>query len=369
MLVILLIFIIGYSLINYLKDKLTEEVLKRGTQLIRNFSIVALENYTTGDEFPIIVYCANLLKEEGIKEAFFITKDGYVVAHSVNKKITPEPDRDLKGTSFAEQFKPSSFYNKPFFFKGKELKEKLFGYRFYRDEKYYDIYAPVKHKNKYFGDVHIIFSRDVIFKSIREAKNRILYIALITIVLGLAGALGLSSSIVKPIKKLAKGAQAIGAGELDYKIAIKSKDEIGFLASEFNDMTEKLKKAQEVMITQQRMEQEMEIASEIQKMLLPEKLPEYNNLGITAFYQPANKVCGDYYDFVEITDNKLGIVVADVSGKNVTGSLGMTMFRSIFHAIINPDLDAYNTLCIINKLMQPDIPDGMFITAFYGILT
>ena len=64
--------------------KLTSEVLMRGTQLIRNYSSVALENYTTGDEFPTIIYSKNLLKQNAIKEAFFISKDGYVIAHSDN---------------------------------------------------------------------------------------------------------------------------------------------------------------------------------------------------------------------------------------------------------------------------------------------
>ena len=119
LLVVFLIVIIGYSLIDYLETKLTDEVLKRGTQLAKNFASVALENYTTGYEFPIVVYSANLTKEEGIKDAFFITGDGFIVAHSDSSKITPEPDKDIMGTEFAVLFKPSEEYNKPFFLKGK----------------------------------------------------------------------------------------------------------------------------------------------------------------------------------------------------------------------------------------------------------
>ena len=64
----------------------------------------------------------------------------------------------------------------------------------------------------------------------------------------------------------------------------------------------------------------MAIAAEIQTMLLPNKLPEYVGLDITAFYKPAKQVGGDYYDFIKISDDKLGMVVADVSGKSVSGS-------------------------------------------------
>ena len=317
---------------------------------------MALENYTIKDDFPIISHSINLLNEEGITNAFFITKDGYVVAHSDRKKIRPEG------------FEHSEEYNKPFFLKGRDLKDRSFDYQLYQDEKFYDIYAPVGSKNKYFGDVHIIFSREVIFKSIKEARDKILFITLFTLLLGIAGAFYLSISIVKPIKKLAQGAHVIGTGNLKHKIDIKSKDEIGFLASEFNEMTGKLSEAQKAMMEKQKLENEMKIAAEIQTMLLPEKLPEYTDLELFAFYQPAKQVGGDYYDFIKLSDDKLGILVADVSGKSVSGSLGMTIFRTIFHTIIHPDLNAYDTLCMVNKLIQPDIPTGMFITAFYGIL-
>ena len=83
-----------------------------------------------------------------------------------------------------------------------------------------------------------------------------------------------------------------------------------------------------MMIEKQKFENEMEIASEIQQNLLPKKLPEYSSLDLNAFYRPAKQVGGDYYDFIQISDSKLGIVAADVTGKSVSGSLGMTIFRT-----------------------------------------
>ncbi|MBU1076460.1 MAG: SpoIIE family protein phosphatase, partial [Spirochaetes bacterium] len=376
---VVIVVLIGYTLIEYQREKLTEQVLMRGGVLARNLSVIVLENYTTRDLIPAASYARSLLKEEGVIEAFFITKKGYVLAHSDGEKATMDPeDPKIKWTHYGRSIKPSEEYNKPFFLKGEELKEGEYTYQLYKN-KYYDIYSPVISekalqmrgkeivKRKYFGDAHIIFSREIIFKAVRQARQRTIYIALGAIALGVLGALALATSIVRPIKKLAQGTAKIGSGELGYKIAIRSKDEIGALASDFNEMTGKLKEAQKVMLDKKRTEREMEIAAEIQNTLLPKSIPKFSNLELAAFYQPAKTVGGDYYDMIPLTNTKIAIVVADVSGKGVPGSLGMTMFRSILRSIIRPDVSAYDTLCRVNELIKPDIPESMFMTAFYGI--
>jgi len=375
-LIALSVFSLGYILINLQEKSLTDEMLKRGGFLVRALSRIALENYVTDDMFPIIVYCANLSKEEGVEEAFFLTKEGYVVAHSDTSKITPLPEkraiRKKRGKKKKKEeeismFPPSQEYNKPFFHKGKNLNEDEFGYQLYKNGECYDIYSPVRYKDKIFGTAHIIFSRSIIFKMINEAKRRIVYVSIIVLLCGLLGSLFLSLIVVKPVKKLAEGVSIIGTGNLDYKISLKSSDELGYLAEEFNEMTVKLKEAQKVLIEKQKMEKEMQIASSIQQMLLPKIYPKFSNLVYGAFYQATKEVGGDYYDFIRISDTKLGMIVADVSGKGVPGSLIMSMFRSIIRTNISPKLDSYETLCRTNAIIYPDIREGMFITVFYGI--
>lgn len=359
---------IGYLLIDYQKNKLTEELLKRGGILAKNLSYITLESYTTSDIVPIVMYCRNLLKEDGVVEAFFLTKKGYVVAHSDTGKITPEPPKEIDDVEILQQFKPSKLYNNDFFQKGENLLPGKFNFQLYKNDLFYDIYTSVQLKKRYFGTCHIIFSRDIIFKAIQESRVRIQYIALLTLSLGLIGALLLSSSIVKPIKKLAKGAEIIGTGNLDHSIEVRSRDEVGFLANRFNNMTVELKKAQKVLLEKQKIEDEIKIASEIQQTLLPERFPEFPSLEFGAYYLAAREVGGDYYDFIKISEDKVGIIIADVSGKGVPASLVMSMFRSTLRSVISPEVSAYDTLCKVNETLIPDIVPGMFVTVFYGIL-
>ncbi|MBN1898525.1 MAG: SpoIIE family protein phosphatase [Spirochaetes bacterium] len=371
------VFTLGYILINLQERNLTSEMIKRGEILVKGLSRITFENFTTDEIFPIILYCNNLVKEEGVEEAFFLTDDGYILAHNDAQKVTPrEKARRLKGYRWKKKkktvkslmdFPPSAEYNKPFFQKARELEKDDFGYQLYKGEKYYDIYAPIKHREKYFGSVHVIFSREVLFRMVSEAKKRTLFVLIGVFVFGLTGALLLSSIVVKPVRVLAQGVSIIGTGNLEHKIKLKSHDELGYLAGEFNDMTGKLKQAQKVMIEKQKMENEMQIASSIQQMLLPKVYPKFSNLAYGSYYQATKEVGGDYYDFIRLSDSKLGIIVADVSGKGVPGSLIMSMFRSIIRSNVSPELDSYRTLCRTNSIIYPDIYEGMFVTVFYGI--
>jgi sigma-B regulation protein RsbU (phosphoserine phosphatase) len=79
-------------------------------------------------------------------------------------------------------------------------------------------------------------------------------------------------------------------------------------------------------------------------------------------------VGGDYYDFIPLSATRLGFTVADVSGKGVPGSMGMTMARSVLRAQAAPDRLPGATMARVNRIIQPDIRKGMFVTMFYCIL-
>jgi len=135
-------------------------------------------------------------------------------------------------------------------------------------------------------------------------------------------------------------------------------------------MTVNLKKAQEIMIKQQRLERELEVAREIQLSLIPKDITKIPGYEISAFYKSAKEVGGDYYDVLAINKERFGFVMGDVSGKGVPAALIMTMARSILHseALKNFDKPANETLKSLNSIIFKDIKDDMFITIFYGLL-
>jgi len=119
----------------------------------------------------------------------------------------------------------------------------------------------------------------------------------------------------------------------------------------------------------QRMEQEMSTANEVQKLLLPKGHPVVDGYDFHAFNAPARELGGDYYDFVPLDDGKIGIAIADVSGKGVAAALVMATLRSILRqkAPLFQD-DLCGLARVLNELTYKDTKENMFITLTYGVL-
>lgn len=118
----------------------------------------------------------------------------------------------------------------------------------------------------------------------------------------------------------------------------------------------------------ERIEQELRVARIIQQTLLPKELPDLPNWQVTAYYQPARAVGGDFYDFIPSEDGRLGIVVGDVTDKGIPAALVMATTRSILRSSAQEDLSPGAVLERANDLLFPDIPERMFVTCFYAIL-
>jgi serine phosphatase RsbU (regulator of sigma subunit) len=118
----------------------------------------------------------------------------------------------------------------------------------------------------------------------------------------------------------------------------------------------------------ERIEQELRIARLIQQTLLPKTLPQLPGYDVAAYYQPAREVGGDFYDFLELEDGKLGLVVGDVTDKGVPAALVMATTRTMLRAAAQSLLSPGEVLRRTNDALVTDIPPNMFITCLYAIL-
>jgi serine phosphatase RsbU (regulator of sigma subunit)/anti-sigma regulatory factor (Ser/Thr protein kinase) len=118
----------------------------------------------------------------------------------------------------------------------------------------------------------------------------------------------------------------------------------------------------------ERFEQELRVARSIQQTLLPKEVPEPTGWKINALWQPARAVGGDFYDFIDLGDDRLGIIVADVTDKGVPAALVMATTRSIVRAAAERLVKPGTVLERANELLCPDIPQNMFVTCLYLIL-
>ena len=118
----------------------------------------------------------------------------------------------------------------------------------------------------------------------------------------------------------------------------------------------------------ERIAQELRVARLIQQTLLPRSVPAITGWGITPYYEPAREVGGDFYDFIELGDGKLGLVIADVTDKGVPAALVMAMARSILRAAAGRLDSPGAVLTRVNEVLYPDMPPNMFVTCLYAII-
>ncbi len=118
----------------------------------------------------------------------------------------------------------------------------------------------------------------------------------------------------------------------------------------------------------ERYEQELKVAQLIQQQFLPHELPNLPEWQIAAYYGPARVVGGDFYDFIDLGEGRIGVVVGDVTDKGVPAALVMARTHSILRAEAPRLIDPGKVLARANELLAPDMPAKMFVTCLYGVL-
>lgn len=122
---------------------------------------------------------------------------------------------------------------------------------------------------------------------------------------------------------------------------------------------------QQEALEKKRMEHELAMAHAIQVGLLPKKVPTIEGLEISNYFSPSDEVSGDYYDYFDFGENKIGMVLADVSGHGAPAALLMTMVKGILHAISQHFESADSVILEMNSILGHIIPEDMFVTMIF----
>ena len=118
----------------------------------------------------------------------------------------------------------------------------------------------------------------------------------------------------------------------------------------------------------ERIEQELHVARQIQQALLPEATPQLDGWELSTYYEPAREVGGDFYDFLELEDGRLGLVVGDATGKGMPAALVMATTRGMLRAVVQSVESPGEVLARVNEALVAEIPQNMFVTCLYAIL-
>jgi len=124
----------------------------------------------------------------------------------------------------------------------------------------------------------------------------------------------------------------------------------------------------EQLIEKKRLEGQLEVARQVQLELLPASDPVLEGFDISAYNFPTEEVSGDYYDWVRIYDDQIGLVIADVAGKGIPAALLMVFLRASLRAATHVGYATHISMAKVNYLLWESIERNQFITAFYGIL-
>ena len=232
-----------------------------------------------------------------------------------------------------------------------------------------DIYAGNRGESPVIGSAHIWVPMSYIQSRASASRLSIIIYMVAIIIVVLVGTYFLIDRIVAPFHSLADWVHQVGQGTVDEdEIDIDASDELGEIAQAFNMMTNKFREAQVSLIEQQRLQKELQVAQEIQQMLLPSDFPQVQGYELASFYEAAKEVGGDLFDFVEVDNDTIGICVADVAGKGVPGSLIMTMIRTALRLEARANKNPADVLAKVNRFVTDDMKRGMFVTMFYLVL-
>lgn len=172
-----------------------------------------------------------------------------------------------------------------------------------------------------------------------------------------------SRTVTKPIEALVEGARRLAKGDFDARTDIRSHDELGDMGRVFNSLGPQLKE-------HYRMSQSLALAREVEQSLLPKTDPHIHGLDITGKSIYCDETGGDYYDYIyggERNENKIGIVVGDVSGHGIESALLMTTVRAFLRQRSSMPGTISEIVSDVNKELTGDVgKSGRFMTLFYS---
>jgi sigma-B regulation protein RsbU (phosphoserine phosphatase) len=174
-----------------------------------------------------------------------------------------------------------------------------------------------------------------VFKSESNVSKTILGVLQIVVgfflvveILSILAGILLTKSITNAVHNLYRGTEFVKRGDFNHRIVVKSDDQLGALASSFNQMTEYVQSLVKERVQKERMERELEIAKDVQEQLFPRQAPRMNRMELTGLCLPARIVSGDYYDFLCFNATNIGIALGDICGKGISAALLMANLQA-----------------------------------------
>jgi serine phosphatase RsbU (regulator of sigma subunit)/energy-coupling factor transporter transmembrane protein EcfT len=213
------------------------------------------------------------------------------------------------------------------------------------------------------GDSNPNFNRIVIYMLVGIGV-----LLLVIEMVALGNGLALARTITSSVDELFTGTERVKSGNFDARIAVRANDQLGQLATSFNDMTGRIQHLLLEQDEKRRLEQELQIARDIQMSLLPQGALTSPGLSLAAMCAPAREVGGDYYDVLPLADGRVGLLIADVSGKGTSAALYMAELKGLMLSLSRIHTSPRALLIEANDIIAKHLDSRSFITMTYAVV-
>lgn len=200
---------------------------------------------------------------------------------------------------------------------------------------------------------------------------------LLGLIVGISSAVVLAGALVsylvanaaaKPLGIIIEDIRQIAHGNLRHKTRVRAGGEIAILARTVDRMTASLSEAQEAQLELSVRDREAEVAGEVREALMPEAIPQAAGYDIGSAHIASPNPGGDFHDFIEYSDGRIGLLACDVSGMGVPGALVGATARAYLRTLLTDCADVEAAFKQVNRELARDVRRGMYVTALYALL-
>lgn len=193
----------------------------------------------------------------------------------------------------------------------------------------------------------------------------IIGITLAVIVAGALVAYMVGSATARPLEQIVEDIRQISRGDLRHRTRVSAGGEIAMLARSVDRMAGNLDDAQEAQLELSVREREFEVAGEVREALIPVTTPLVPSYDLGAAHVESQKPGGDFHDYIEYGDGRIGLLVCSVSGQGIPGAMIGAIARSYLRVELASQLDLATAFKRVNLQLAQDVKRGIFVTAIY----
>lgn len=362
LLITVMVLAVGFYVGKKQDDLLLKNVLESAQREIKSAAFLSSRAILDGNDLALV---------DTLKNLSFTPGFAYAVIHSAEKNVLVS----LSQEGLAED-ETKFLQEKTEVALGKILEGSDYFFEKFKaipEGDYYHVgrflLHPFRKEKTVLGAVQLIFADDFIRKARRENEKALFWAALVLWIFGIASSYTLAHFFIKPVEILSEGVQRVGSGDFDYRLPELGSHEIGILGKQFNLMTQSLKEARKERESQIILQEQIRQAQEIQEGMNPSHFLQTPFYEVKGFTRAARGVGGDYFDFEELPQKQLALLISDVSGKSISASLVMVLIKTVVTTYLRlfQDIRPDKIVSTVNRVLCSQTHVDKFATILFCI--